>query len=50
MDKFKLNKWNNNVRIVSNDKDELDEFEDTFGTKNWGPNTIVISKVLLAII
>ena len=46
------------MRVVSNDKDELDEFENTFGlcskrilsaTKKWGPDTIIISKGLLAI-
>ena len=46
------------MRVVSNDKDELDEFENTLGlwskrissaTKKWGPDTIIISKGLLAI-
>ena len=41
MDKFKLNKWTNNLRMVSNDKDEPEELENTFPTKNWGPDTIV---------
>ena len=43
--------------IVSNEEDDLDEFENTFGlrskrissaTKKWGPDTIIISKGLLA--
>ena len=46
------------MRVVSNDKDELDEFENTFGlwskrissaTKKWGPDTNIISKGVLAI-
>ena len=52
MDLFKLKKWNKNLRIVSNDEDELVKFENTFGCevrefqvqeKKWGLYTIVIT-------
>ena len=33
MDWFKLKKRNKNLRIVSNDEDELVEFENTFGSE-----------------